>query len=417
MIDDDDLHVREKFTPPPGGGSAPSGAKTKSGGAPPLGIKLNWHGESSDDPLAPWLVDDMLYEAGVALASGQWGTYKTFIVLDLAAAVMTKTTFAGRMVMKQGGVLFIAAEGQAQLSIRIKGISIGKIASADFDANAAKIDPEKMPIVWTKRSPRLSDPGSIHELRALLTETVKGMNERFNPPLALVIIDALMPAAQFKDADKSTEGRQVMDMLAALGHEFNVLILVVDHFGKDVSTGTRNASTKEDAADSILALLGDRSLEGKVTNPRMALRKVKGSEQGIEFPFDIEKIIVDTKKDGRPVETLIIKWPDNNAPQPPSAKTRKPWPKSLHMFKRALDTVLGERGKKIKPFHDKAEFLAVKLSLVRDEYYKVHPAPVKATKEKAFERAVKDAIAVDMACVREVDAENFEQFIWRLGVE
>ena len=118
------------------------------------------------------------------------------------------------------------------------------------------------------------------------------MQERFGLPLALVIIDALMPAAQFKDADKSTEARQVMDMLAAVAREFEVLVVLIDHFGKDVSTGTRNASTKEDAAETILALLGERSLEGKLSNPRMALRKVKGAEQGVEFPFEPREVAV-----------------------------------------------------------------------------------------------------------------------------
>ena len=142
-----------------------------------------------------------------------------------------------------------------------------------------------MPFTWVRHSPRLSDPVAFVELRALINAAAKGMKERFGLPLALVIIDALMPAAQFKDADKSTESRQVMDMLATVARDFEILVVVIDHFGKDVSTGTRNASTKEDAADSILALLGERSLEGKVSNPRMAIRKVKGGAQGDRDPL------------------------------------------------------------------------------------------------------------------------------------
>ena len=83
-------------------------------------IKLTWHGEDANEPLVDWIVEDMLYQVGVALIAGQWGTYKTFVAIDLAASVMTKTPFAGRAVNRQGGVLFIAAEGQAQVRIRIK---------------------------------------------------------------------------------------------------------------------------------------------------------------------------------------------------------------------------------------------------------------------------------------------------------
>ena len=257
-----------------------------------------------DDPLIEWLVEEMLYRVGLGLMAGQWGTYKTFVAIDLAASVMTKTPFAGRAVHRQGGVLFIAAEGQAQLRIRVEGVALGKVARINPADDEVKIDPEKMPIAWVKSSPRLSDPRAFGELRALVAATARGCQERFGLPLALVIIDALMPAAQFKDADKSTEGRQVMDMLAAIAREFDLLVIPIDHFGKDVSTGTRNASTKEDAADSILALLGERSLEGKLANPRMALRKVKGAEQGIEILFDPREVEVGETKAGHSDQDL-----------------------------------------------------------------------------------------------------------------
>ena len=65
-----------------------------------------------------------------------------------------------------------------------------------------KIDPDGMPFVWAKSSPCLSDPEAFGDLRAMVAEAARGMQERFGLPLALVIIDALMPVAQFKDADK-----------------------------------------------------------------------------------------------------------------------------------------------------------------------------------------------------------------------
>ena len=60
------------------------------------GYTFRWHGEAYDGPLKEWLVEGMLPKIGKALISGQWGTYKTFAAMDLAGAVMTKTTFAGK---------------------------------------------------------------------------------------------------------------------------------------------------------------------------------------------------------------------------------------------------------------------------------------------------------------------------------
>ena len=392
-------------------------ARDESDDAPPItAIRLTWHGEEADDPLIEWLVEEMLYRVGLGLMAGQWGTFKTFVAIDLAASVMTKTAFAGRAVHRQGGVLFIAAEGQAQLRIRLEGVALGKVAAVESPADAVKIDPQKMPIAWVKSSPRLSDPRAFGELRALVAATARGCQERFGLPLALVIIDALMPAAQFKDADKSTEGRQVMDMLAAIAREFDLLVIPIDHFGKDVSTGTRNSSAKEDAADSILALLGERSLEGRLANPRMALRKVKGAEQGIELLFDPREVVVGETKAGQPIKTFVIDWQVGDLEAVRTAKSPKAWPKSLLIFKRALDKTLDENGKRMRPFPDGPEVLAVASATVREEFLKTYPHENAKTKGKAFERAIKQAVEANLACAREIDAEGFKTFLWRLDV-
>ena len=134
-----------------------SGAQ-KEEGIPAFAI--TWHGDDDTSTMEEWLVEEMLYQAGVGLMAGQWGTFKTFAISDLAGSVMTKTPFAGHPVHRQGGVLFIAAEGQSQLKIRIKGLAMGKVANVETPEDAISIDPNKMPIAWVKSSPRLSDPES-----------------------------------------------------------------------------------------------------------------------------------------------------------------------------------------------------------------------------------------------------------------
>jgi RecA-family ATPase len=82
-------------------------------------IDLIWHGDPDGTPLKEWLIDEMLPKNGLALIAGQWGTYKTFVMLDLSASVMTKAQFAGREVHRQGGVLLLAAEGQSEVRLRV----------------------------------------------------------------------------------------------------------------------------------------------------------------------------------------------------------------------------------------------------------------------------------------------------------
>ena len=245
------------------------------------------------------------------------------------------------------------------------------------------------------------------------------MGDRFSLPLALVIIDALMPAAQFKEANDATEARRVMDMLAGLGHEFNLLILPVDHFGKDVSTGTRNSSSKEDAADTILALLGERSIEGRLDNPRMAIRKVKGGgKQGTVIPFTPREIIVGETDGGRPIKTMIIDWQiGDRASAGAAVKIKKPgWPKSLIIFRRAMLKAM-EREIKIKPFAERKAVIAAPDGATRDEYMKIYltnnedPKKARAARLKAYGRDVLRAISGNLICGREIDGQTFYWFM------
>ena len=80
----------------------PDGAQSeqsKAEAAPPS-IELLWHGQAQDRAPRSWLVKNLIPETGSGLLSGQWGTAKSFAVLDLAGSTMTATPFAGREVTR-----------------------------------------------------------------------------------------------------------------------------------------------------------------------------------------------------------------------------------------------------------------------------------------------------------------------------
>ena len=96
----------------------------------------------------PCLVQDLLPETGVGLISGQWGTYKTFVAIDLAMAVISGADFIRFPVRRRGGVLFIACEGQSEVAIRVKRRPPPARPSA------------KVAFCWTDTCPRLLDPNA-----------------------------------------------------------------------------------------------------------------------------------------------------------------------------------------------------------------------------------------------------------------
>ena len=101
-------------------------------------------------------------------------------------------------------------------------------------------------------------------------------------------------------------------------------------------------------------------------------------------------------------------------------KPMKAWPSSLLIFKRALDKTLDEIGRRMRPFIDGPEVLAVPTAALRAEFMKTYPADnadpkAKAkAKAKAFERAIKQAVEDNLVCAREIEGENFETFYWRM---
>ena len=144
-----------------------------------------------------------------------------------------------------------------------------------------------MPFAWIEDCPNLQDNGDFNKLVATAKQAAQNIRDQFDLPLALIVIDTLSAAGNFKDANDAAEGQRIMNRLGELSRQTGAFVLAVDHFGKAVETGTRGSSAKEAAADVVLALLADREINGTISNTRMALRKLRGGKVGTETPFDL----------------------------------------------------------------------------------------------------------------------------------
>jgi hypothetical protein len=371
-------------------GSEPAdGAKKKP-------FEIFWHGVDYGRAARPWLAKTLIPEQGAGLMSGQWGTAKTFVAMDLAGCVMTGKPFAGREIDRPGGTLFIAAEGGGEVSIRL---------NAMVDKHGTD---GALPFAWIEDTPDLKSDTSYRDLVEAAVGIGEQIKAKFSVDLVLIIVDTMSAAANWKDHNDAAEGQLVMNRLNELGRATGAFVLAVDHFGKDASTGTRGTSAKEAAADVVLATLADRDLNGQLSKTRMAVRKLRGGKTGEEFPFDLNVVPA-----GFGETTCTIGWRAAQGASDSGASSEKVrWPKGLRVFRTAMQAMVAEKGKSITPYGGEGPtVMAVALDVVRTEFTKAYPLDdfgggddrdQKAAKRAAFNRALKDARARELIVSREI---------------
>jgi hypothetical protein len=125
-------------------------------------VSNSWKYHMDAKPAPPqWLIKGILPETGGALMSGQWGTFKTTVALDMSVCIMAELPFAGRyQVKRRGAVLYLALEGEGLLHARLSTIA------AHHGVTGA------LPFAWRGDCPALADKNAADRLCAIANEAV-----------------------------------------------------------------------------------------------------------------------------------------------------------------------------------------------------------------------------------------------------
>jgi hypothetical protein len=350
-------------------------AQPASGGS----VNLRTHRDGSTAS-PKWLVKKLLPQRGIGLLSGQWGMAKTGVVLDLAAALAMKGgTFAGLPIRRRGVALLFFLEGGSGIPDRLETLSRDKYAGADI------------PIYYTTEETNLLGDGGVERVIEIAHEAVARAKREWNLPLTLIGFDTLMLASGYPGEGAEQDnviGTKLMQALRQIETATGALVIGIDHYGKNAEAGSRGASAKEDASDVIIALLGNRSPGGKVTDRRMVLRKIRSGAAGAEHPFDLKTVEIGRDEDGEVETSVVVDW---KAAQVPIVKPKAPGKASallLHVIK-SLPT------ESHRPWADGLAVQAVPESAVRAEFYRQYLVNSETdqkgaaeAKKKAFKRAL-----------------------------
>jgi hypothetical protein len=373
---------------------------------------LFWHGEPDARQRQKWRIKQLMPAVGAGLLSGQWGTYKTFMAIELATTVITADRqFCGRQLVEPCGVLILATEGAFELRDRLNAAVHDKYP-----------DMARAPISWRESCPTLLANGATEQLINVIKEAADNCAARFKLPLGLVIIDVLADAAGYAKAGDENDpavGAKLMGVLHRASEACDCFVLAVDHFGKSIEAGTRGTSAKEGSADTILACLGEREVSGAVTNTRLALRKVRGGPQGQEFPYKPRVVSVpEPSEDGSAETTCVIDW------EAAAATLDDPWESAarqaeaklaMRALRRSMMKLLAEHGVELAPESGAPAVRMINQERVREEFYANtvadgDPKQKQNVKRQRFNRALVRAESQGLIGRRDIEGATYLWF-------
>jgi AAA domain len=262
------------------------------------------------------LVPHLLPQKGFGYLGGQWGTFKTFILNDLAVAVASERKFGGQQVALRGAVVQIELEG-SQGELRVQAAAAAReVGGLNLPIVHLSVEP---PTIMINGRPNPAWRGWSNDL-AKYAQDFAAYHE---VPLALITIDPQNRIAGFKDEQSSSEGQVVTNALWALSKNAGCFVLMSDHLGKDASAGLRGTSAKE--TNPLVILLTGETKKDTYCRRELEVRKMRNGQAGLAVGFrmeDYEVTIRQTIKADDNTETvapytgktLVVRWEDELHP-------------------------------------------------------------------------------------------------------
>ena len=265
--------------------------------------------EIKDEPVE-WLVERVIPKRGFIALYGPPGSFKSFIALDLAAAIARAAPWMGQQATpsENGAVVYIAGEGHGGIGARIKACRIHHQIEAGI------------PIYILRHQINLRS--SAEDINTLML-AVAELAETRQLKIDLIVIDTLARAFGGGNENSSEDMGAFITSCGHLQQVFEAALLVIHHSGKDQAKGLRGHSSLLGAVDTELELLRfDDQPRGVVT-----ISKQKDGEDGVRYGFEMVEIDIDegsaaTLSLDEPRKSLAVN-PSDEAAQRTAEEARK----------------------------------------------------------------------------------------------
>jgi hypothetical protein len=234
---------------------------------------------------ATWLIKGVLPRANFGVFYGASGSGKSFFVFDLAAAIARGVDWRGKKTTK-ARVLWIAAEGQEDMRKRVHGYCM-----------AQGIEPSELEMSFISDAPDLRN---LVDVKALIKQ-IKKVGE-----FDLIVIDTLAQVMPGGNENSGEDMGMVMGHCKEITRATGAMVAPVHHSGKDESRGARGWSGLRAACDFEFEII-------RVDEDRVAtVTKMKGGEDGAEYGFRLQTVVVGQDEDGDAETTCVVSYTDSS---------------------------------------------------------------------------------------------------------
>jgi len=247
--------------------------------APARRYRVLTAGDLLNTPPLRWLVRGVLPAQGLACMYGASGSGKSFLALDLCAAVAEGEEWFGCRVSATR-VVYLALEGEFGFRQRLHAWQVhqGREVPAGLRFIIQAFD--------------LRSPEDLAELADAVTAS--------GGPDGLLIIDTLNRASVGADENSGRDMGEIIDAAKLLQTRLGGAVLLIHHSGKDQTKGLRGHSSLNAALDAALEVRreGDRR--------EWVIAKSKDDGDGTAHPFRLEAVEVGTDEHGDAMTSCAV---------------------------------------------------------------------------------------------------------------
>ena len=227
----------------------------------------------------------MIPEAKLGVVFGASGSGKTFFMVWLVACIAGGVEWCGKRVPKARSVVYVASEDLDGVGLRFGAL-----------LHAEGLRPDDLPVTTVDSGLNLMKPEHAAELARLVRYV--------DPDAAIIVIDTLSRAMAGGDENAARDMGIVTDNCQAIARLTGAMVVLVHHTGKDEAKGARGHSSLKAAADFELEVV--RSGDAR----SVCVTKVKNGQDGAEFGFRLEQVVVGLDEDGEAVTSCVVRSAD-----------------------------------------------------------------------------------------------------------